>query len=373
MVSFAIVIPNLNQSHFLPYALEGLRHQEASFNLAVMDGGSTDGLDEVVRDYSDIITLFQSGPDGGQAAAIREGFAKVGGDIVAWLNADDYYFPAVLDKIASCFKEYPELDVIYGDAVHVTPEGFFLSYFPAIQEFNAQDLMHSCFICQPACFVRRSAYEAAGGVNPTLHYTMDWDLWCRLALNGARFLYLHEALAVVRYYPETKTLSGSRLRYKEIWRINRKYGRRLMPLSWPGFYLYDLSFKARKTPPEKIVFSILILLRQLKKRFARIKYLRNEANTISYGFRRWEPVVERRCVIHLPWYDKRKWRRVCLLVEPGNETYNIRMNNTDNAVSAERGHIFLDVPHSSQVSRKIAIECPGRRQWKLLRFWCELD
>ena len=373
MLSFAIVIPNLNQSHFLSSALDSLRHQRTSFNLALMDGGSTDSFREVAGKYSDIITFLHSGPDAGQAAAIREGFDKIKGDIVAWINADDYYLPGALDKVSSCFENDPDLDVVYGDAVHVNPEGFFLSYFPAIQEFNAQDLMHSIFICQPACFVRRSAYEEAGGVDPTLQYTMDWDLWCRLALNGAKFLYLHDVLAAVRYYPETKTFSGSRLRYKEIRQIERKYGHRVIPLSWMGFYFYDLRYKKRKAYYEKIAFTVLRLLRNWKKRFFRIKYSKNESNTIIYGFQRWEPVVEQRCVIHLPWYDKRQWRRLCLHVEPGSETYNIRINDIDNSVSAKGGLIFLDVPYINQPYRKIVIECAGRRQWKLLRFWCELD
>ena len=122
MLTFAIVIPNFNQSHFLPFALESLRYQSAPFKLAVMDGGSTDDFSEVVRQYTDIITFLRSASDEGQAAAIREGKDKVPGDIVAWLNADDYYFPGALDKVASCFEKDPELDVIYGNAVHVSRE-----------------------------------------------------------------------------------------------------------------------------------------------------------------------------------------------------------------------------------------------------------
>ncbi|MHC4130054.1 MAG: glycosyltransferase family 2 protein, partial [Planctomycetota bacterium] len=192
MLSFAIVIPNLNQSHFLRTALESLRHQSVPFEVALMDGGSTDDLHSVIEPYSDIITFFRSRPDSGQADAIREGKNALSGDVVAWLNADDYYFAGALNRVAAAFEQDPELDVVYGDAVHVTPEGFFLSYFPRIQEFNRKDLTCSCFICQPSCFVRRSAYEALGGIDSSLRYTMDWDLWCRLSEHGARFCYLHE-------------------------------------------------------------------------------------------------------------------------------------------------------------------------------------
>ncbi|MBW2354289.1 MAG: glycosyltransferase, partial [Deltaproteobacteria bacterium] len=169
--TFAIVIPSLNQSRFLPWALKSLRYQSQPFNLAVMDGGSTDGFHEVVGDFSDMIAFLCSGPDSGQAGAIREGMKKVQGDVVCWLNADDYYFPGTLSRVAALFERDPGLDVVYGDAIHVTPEGFFLSYFPAIQEFDARDLTRSCFICQPACFVRCGAYEEVDGVDPSLHYT----------------------------------------------------------------------------------------------------------------------------------------------------------------------------------------------------------
>lgn len=89
MLVFAIVIPNLNQSHFISTALESLRHQTSPFNLALMDGGSTDNFQEVIGPYSDIISFLRSEPHAGQATAIREGKDKIEGDIVAWLNADD--------------------------------------------------------------------------------------------------------------------------------------------------------------------------------------------------------------------------------------------------------------------------------------------
>jgi len=245
MLSFTVVIPNLNQSHFLETALTSLRYQAVPLELAVMDGGSTDNFSKVVEKYSDIITYLHSEQDEGQAAAIKEGKDITTGDIVAWLNADDYYFPGVLEMVAAQFNKNPEVDVVYGDAVHVSPEGFFLSYFPPIQEFNTNDLTRTCFICQPACFVRRSAYERIGGINADLVYTMDWDLWCRLSDAGAKFYYLPKTLAAVRYYPGTKTLSRNWKRYMEIWRIERKYGHKFFPRSLLGSYLFDLSLKKK--------------------------------------------------------------------------------------------------------------------------------
>lgn len=373
MPDFAIVIPNYNQSHFLPWALESLRHQSAPFNLALMDGGSSDNFQVVADAYSDIIAHLESGPDGGQSAAIKKGKAIIPGDIVSWLNADDYYFPGALDKVSSFFERNPTIDVVYGDAVHVTADGFFLSYFPPVQSFNPKDLARSCFICQPACFVRRKVYERIGGIDAALKYTMDWDLWHRLSLAGAKFHYLHELLAAVRYYPGTKTMSGNGRRYREIWRIERRYGHRLLPFSWLGFYRYDLSFKEKRDPFEKFFLYMLDKLRKSKKGLQGFQRARGELKQTLYGFHRWEPVVENNCTVHLPWYGERRWRRLYLRVKPIDDEYIVTINDSlcRHAVDDE-GRLMIDVPMITDPYRKITISRFGGGDWRLLAFSCKL-
>lgn len=373
MPVFSIVIPNYNQSHFLPWALESLRHQSAPFNVALMDGGSSDNFKTVAEAYSDIITHLESGPDGGQAAAIKKGKASIPGDIVAWLNADDYYFPAALDRVASVFEKNPHVDVVYGDAVHVTAEGYFLSYFPPVQSFNPRDLVRSCFICQPTCFVRRKVYERIGGIDATLKYTMDWDLWHRLSLAGAKFQYIHDVLAAVRYYPGTKTMSGDRRRYGEIWRIEKTYGRRLLPFSWAGFYRYDLSLKEKRSFFEKFCFYMLDRLRQSKKRLLKMQGSGYQMNRTLYGFHRWEPVVEGNCTIHLPWYGTCQWKTLYLDVDPISRSYVISIDDTPcyHEFSGP-GRLRVECPPLTDSYRKITIGNPELTRWKLLGFSSDL-
>lgn len=371
MTAFAIIIPNFNQSHFLPTALESLSCQRASCKLAIMDGGSTDNFGEVIKTYSDNIAYLRSAPDNGQSDAIRAGLNEIPGDIVAWLNADDFYFPNTFEKVTKCFETNPDLDVVYGDAIHVNSDGIFLSYFPHAQEFSPKKIKKTNFICQPACFVRRTAYERVGGVNPNLHYTMDWDLWCRLANCGAKFYYLHEVLAAVRYYPGTKTLSRNWKRYTEIWRIERKYGRRLFPQAWAGAYLVDLSFQERKNLVDKYVFALLNHLRQLKKRLFKENDLENNSIKTSYGFHPWDSVVEGQGIIHIPWYGNKEWTSLVLKVDPASDRYRLKINGREcEKVLYKNNHLVVDLPKLENPHREISIECLQSNQWKLLElFW----
>ncbi len=373
MLEFSIVIPNYNQSHFLPWALESLKHQTVPFQLALMDGGSTDDFWSVVARYRGMISKLQSGPDGGQAAAIKKGKASVPGDIVAWLNADDYYFPGTLDRVAAFFEQNPKVDVVYGNAIHVDENGNFLCYFPPIQHFRRKDLARSCFICQPACFVRREVYEQIGGVDPSLIYTMDWDLWHRLSLGGAKFQYIPEVLAAVRYYTGTKTMSGNRQRYGEIWRIERKYGRHFLPFCWAGFYRYDLSFKENRNVIENLFLLWLDGCRMFRKRLKHKRKSKTHAEGLLYGFHRWETVVERDCTIHLPWYGEGEWRRLHLKVDPWDENYGIGLNDKPCQYGiSETGYLEIRVPQMIGPYRRIDISRPKAGNWRLLDFRYEL-
>jgi GT2 family glycosyltransferase len=360
VLTFGIAIPHLNQAHFLNTALESLRHQYASLYLAIMDGGSKDHFREVISRYNDIISRISSGQDMGQADAIYRGIDTVEGDIVTWLNADDYYFPHILEKIAGLFAERPEVDIIYGDAVHVKPDGRFLSYFPGIEPFNISRLFRSCYICQPACFVRRRSYDEIGGLDRSLIYTMDWDLWCRLAIEGKRFLRIHEPLAAVRYYPGTKTLSGDKVRYKEIWRIQRIYGGFKIPTAWPGFYWFDLACREKKTFAEKISFSLLQGARLLKKK------IKSSRPDLIYGFQRWERRVNGIGVIQFPWYGEKAIREIMLKVESDQEVFLISVaDKRSDVFIAKGGEIRIPV-HFEKGSRvRFSVSCPSASAWEL--------
>jgi glycosyltransferase involved in cell wall biosynthesis len=329
LAKFAVTIPNLNQSRFLPTVLNSLRQQKRPFELSVMDGDSKDNFKDVVREYHDIINYSRTRPDGGQSHAIAEGWSYVEGDILTWINADDYYFPNCFQIVGEIFEKERSIDIVYGDAIHVDAEGQFIAYFPAIKEFDRTVIGYDCFICQPACFMRRSTYENISGICKELKYTMDWDLWCQFANANAKFKYVKLPLAAVRYYPGTKTLSRNITRYKEIFRMERKYANRFLPCSVFGADYYGIGLKKEKRLIERIYFILYKSLKRIKVKFSLFKNrLETEKNSLLYGFERWENKVHRECTVHLPWYPNHKWRELIIQTDVGFKQLEVKINST---------------------------------------------
>src|SRR5262245_28017891 len=96
----SIVVPTLNQAAYIGQTLASMVGQcWPRMEIIVVDGGSTDGTADVVREFGSAVTHFISEPDRGQGDAINKGFRLATGQILAWLNSDDYYLPGVLGPV----------------------------------------------------------------------------------------------------------------------------------------------------------------------------------------------------------------------------------------------------------------------------------
>jgi len=163
----------------------------------------------VLQGYGDRLR-YRSEPDKGQPDAVNKGLAATTGEIVAWLNSDDVYYPGTLRAVLEVFEKNPEIDVVYGDADHVDVNDAVIEPYP-VEPFDMARLMERCILCQPAAFFRRRAVERFGNLSLRWQYTLDYEFWLRLAKGGALFAYLPQKLAGSRFYPQTKT-SGARLK-----------------------------------------------------------------------------------------------------------------------------------------------------------------
>ncbi len=226
----AIVTPSFNQGPYIGATIGSVLSQDyPRIEYIVMDGGSTDQTRSILCQYNDRIQWY-SGPDEGQTDAINKGFSRLGGEILGWLNSDDTLAPGAVRAVVEYFEAHPEVAVVYGDADFIDPSGRWIGRCAHVERFDARRLLRvSDFIVQPAAFFRRSAFEAVGGLDKSLHWSMDYDLWLKLSHGGYRFAYIQKVLANYRWFGENKSAVGGMRRLDEVERVARRHGANHLP------------------------------------------------------------------------------------------------------------------------------------------------
>lgn len=203
MTLVSIVIPSFNQVSYLETTLLSVLGQDyPRVETIVMDGGSTDGSADVIRSYEKRLAYWVSEKDAGQADAINKGMARARGEIVAWLNSDDYYLPGAVRAALRAFERNPDALLVYGNMLAVDERGQTINSF-RFKQLTLEDLLSFQIIGQPAVFMRRAAFERAGGLDRSYHFLLDHHLWIRIAAQG-RILHVPQTWAAARYHAEAK-------------------------------------------------------------------------------------------------------------------------------------------------------------------------
>lgn len=206
----SVITPSFNQAQFLPDNLRTVSGQkEVEVEHIIVDPGSTDGSTELAQKAKHVVLINE--PDRGQSHAITKGYARATGDILVWLNSDDFYpEPYVLSKVVAAFEKNTDADIIYGNVNFVDEQGKFLR--KGFVNKDSPNLLKSfeyqVGIVQPGVFMRRKVFEAVGGPSEDYHYCMDYEYWVRKAKAGFKWVFIDEVLAHHRWWPGMKTSSG---------------------------------------------------------------------------------------------------------------------------------------------------------------------
>jgi glycosyltransferase involved in cell wall biosynthesis len=226
----SIVTPSFNHAEFLEETIRSVLLQGyPGLEYILVDGGSTDGSLEIIRRYAPWLTRWVSEPDSGQAEAVNKGLGWASGEIFGWLNSDDIYAPGALAAAAGAFAAHPKAILVYGGAHQVDRDGGLIGPAPQVRPYDRRYLLEeSDPIAQPAAFFRAQAWQAAGGLDASFHYVMDYELWLRFDRLGPA-VHLARVLASMRLYPEAKTYSGGRRIYLELRRMVERHGGRGLP------------------------------------------------------------------------------------------------------------------------------------------------
>lgn len=214
--TFSVIIPSYQQGHFIEETIKSVLHQKDissdDIECLVCDGGSTDQTVEILKKYESHIQWI-SQPDGGQADAVNKGIQRTQGDVIAWINSDDIYYPDAFSTVKSVFQTHPDFDVVYGNAHWIDEAGNFLAAYPVVS-WNYKKLKQECYISQPATFFRRRIVENLGALNTELNYCMDYELWLRYGEHSS-FYYVNTLLAGARMYASNKSLGQKLAAYRE--------------------------------------------------------------------------------------------------------------------------------------------------------------
>jgi hypothetical protein len=183
----------------------------------VVDGGSNDGSQTIIQRYVGRISWWVSEKDSGQADAINKGLRRTNGDIVAWLNSDDYYLPGTFEKVAAVFQTDPEIGMVFGDLLAVDEKGEQINIL-RYGKYELADLMTFHIIGQPAVFFRREVMQRTGMLDLSYQYLLDHQLWIRMASHCA-MRYIPETLAAARYHAGAKNVAHAQQFGQEAYRI----------------------------------------------------------------------------------------------------------------------------------------------------------
>ncbi|MEE3220921.1 MAG: glycosyltransferase family 2 protein [Planctomycetota bacterium] len=203
--SITIVTPSFNQAAYLEKTIQSVLAQRADIHeYFVLDGGSTDDSVEIINKYASQIDYWASRPDGGQADAIRQGFERATGDVLAWLNSDDLLLPGAIQAIRERFSSYPKTQVVTGHYCQTDADGRLLRcmWVPRVRQSWLR--WGVTRICQPSTFFRRDFYERIGGLDTHWQCVLDTELWCRMLSHNCNWHVLPQYVAARRYHSQTK-------------------------------------------------------------------------------------------------------------------------------------------------------------------------
>lgn len=203
MTLVSIITPSYNQAAYLEQTLLSVLNQDhAPIEYIVIDGASKDASVEIIKKYSDRLAYWVSEKDGGQAEAINKGFARATGEIIAWINSDDYYLPGAVSAAVKIFESNPDVVLVYGNMLAVDEHGKTFNTL-TYKQLTLEDLLCFQIIGQPAVFMRRSALQKTSGLDSTFHFLLDHFLWIQLAQHG-KILHVEQTWAAARYHAEAK-------------------------------------------------------------------------------------------------------------------------------------------------------------------------
>jgi glycosyltransferase involved in cell wall biosynthesis len=215
-MKITIITVVFNGAKYIRTAIQSVLSQDYdNIEYIVIDGGSTDGTVDIIKEYQNKISVFVSEPDKGLYDAMNKGIGLATGDVVGILNGDDFYIDdKVIEKVVKEFEE-KGVDSVYADLVYVRPKNLdkTVRYYDS-SHFNPSKFAYGWMPAHPTFFVKKDIYDKYGVFRTDLKIGADFDILTRfLYTQKISYSYMQEVLVKMR-------LGGVSTSFRSIWTNN---------------------------------------------------------------------------------------------------------------------------------------------------------
>lgn len=214
MTLLSVVTPVRNQARYLGETLDSVAALRSPHEHVVIDGASDDGTVELLESREDPQLVWTSEPDRGQTEAVNKGFARVSGDLVAWVNGDDAYIPDAVDRAIGFLDANPEVGAIYGGQEYVNAEGDAIRTFIPKRFSWRRYLYLGDNVPTPTVIFRRELLDREGMLDESYVDAADYDFYLRI-LGATHVEPIREPLVRFRYHVQSKTGGNIELQLDE--------------------------------------------------------------------------------------------------------------------------------------------------------------
>lgn len=224
----SVIVPSYNQSKFIGQTIDSILNQSyKNVEILVIDGLSTDNTVEVLKKYEEKI-FWISEKDNGQTDAINKGIKLAKGEIITYLNSDDYYLENTLQITVKKFNENNGFLWLSGNYIIVDENGTeiqsliakYKTFLRKFLSFNLLLILNP--INQPSTFLTKKLIDKVGFFNVDLRYTMDYEYWLR-AIKENRPLIVTNKLSAFRIHGQSKGGSQFEKQFTEEYEVAKKY------------------------------------------------------------------------------------------------------------------------------------------------------